>query len=369
MSENIESPQSTSRLIAFYLPQFHPIPENDNWWGKGFTEWTNMAKARRLFPGHDQPRVPADLGFYDLRLPESRESQAELAAAHGIGGFCYWHYWFAGKRLLEAPFQEVLRSGKPALPFCLGWANETWSGVWHGNPNRILMEQTYPGPQDEERHFHAVSEAFFDDRYLTVEGKPIFYIYKPQQIPHPQRFVEHWQNLALKAGLKGIYFIGEDVYLDENPWNPKRSGFDAVVPNNPGVAILRLSKKNTPKYLSFRIMNRFLGYPNLYEYRDFIAANHVEAAGDYDFYPCVLPNWDNTPRSGSKGTVLINATPELFRQHLRRAIDQVISRPKDKRIIFLKSWNEWAEGNSLEPDLTSGRALLEICRDELAGRR
>lgn len=369
MPENIDSSQQTTRLIAFYLPQFHPTPENDKWWGKGFTEWTNVAKARPLFPGHSQPKVPADLGFYDLRLPDARQAQAELAKAHGIGGFCYWHYWFAGRRLLEAPFQEVLRLRKPDLPFCLGWANETWSGIWHGNPNRILIEQTYPGQQDEERHFHAVSEAFFDNRYLTVDGKPIFYVYKPQQIPQSQRFIEHWQNLAVKAGLKGIYFIGEDVHLDENPWDPRSSGFDAVVANNPGVAILRLSKKNTPKHLFYRIMSRFFGYPNLYEYADFIAANNIEVSGDFDYFPCVLPNWDNTPRSGAKGTVLINSTPELFRQHLRRAIGQVGNRPRDKRIIFLKSWNEWAEGNYIEPDQHSGSALLDVCRDEVMGER
>ena len=355
------------RAIAFYLPQYHPIQENDAWWGKGFTEWTNVAKARALFPGHCQPHVPADLGFYDLRLPEARAAQAELAALHGIGGFCYWHYWFGGKRLLEQPFNEVLRSGEPKLPFCLGWANESWTGAWHGSPGKILMEQSYPGPADEERHFHTVAEAFFDARYLTVDGKPIFYVYKPQQLADPLRFVEHWQNLAIKSGLKGIYFIGEDVYLDRKPWNPGESGFDAVVPNNPGVAILRLSRKNTPRHLALRILSRFFGYPNLYDYRDFIEANQIEVDRDYDFYPCVLPNWDNTPRSGAKGNVLVNSTPELFRLQLQRSVAQVAQRPRDKRIVFIKSWNEWAEGNYLEPDLKYGTAYLEVCRDELAG--
>lgn len=140
------------RAIAFYLPQFHPIPENDEWWGKGFTEWTNTAKAKPLFPGHYQPHVPADLGFYDLRLTEARVAQAEMAAEYGIEGFCYWHYWFAGKRLLEHPFNEVMQSGKPDFPFCLGWANDTWSGIWHGAPNRVLIEQTYPGLEDYKNY-------------------------------------------------------------------------------------------------------------------------------------------------------------------------------------------------------------------------
>jgi len=156
------SAEGTARLIAFYLPQFHPIPENDNWWGKGFTEWTNVAKARPLFRKHYQPHVPADLGFYDLRLPEVRAAQAVMARSVGIEGFCYWHYWFAGKRLLERPFNEVLKSGEPDFPFCLGWANQTWTGIWHGAPNRILIEQTYPGRADYEKHFHALLEAFHD---------------------------------------------------------------------------------------------------------------------------------------------------------------------------------------------------------------
>src|SRR5437867_9476148 len=170
--ELAEKPQIGARLIAFYLPQFHPIPENDEWWGKGFTEWTNVAKARPLFPGHYQPRIPADLGFYDLRLPEVRLAQANMAREHGIEGFCYWHYWFAGERLLERPFNEVLKSGEPEFPFCLAWANESWTGIWYGAPNRVLKAQTYPGLKDHEAHFETLLEAFADRRYITVDNKP-----------------------------------------------------------------------------------------------------------------------------------------------------------------------------------------------------
>ena len=183
--------ENRTRVLALYLPQFHPIPENDQWWGKGFTEWTNVARAKPLFGRHKQPRVPADLGFYDLRLPEAREAQAALARAYGIEGFCYWHYWFGdGKQLLERPLAEVVASGEPDFPFCLAWANETWTGKWYGAPNRILAEQTYPGEADHIRHFYALLPAFRDPRYVTVDGLRVFLIYKPAAIPDLKRFIE-----------------------------------------------------------------------------------------------------------------------------------------------------------------------------------
>jgi len=353
------------RSIAFYLPQYHPIPENDQWWGEGFTEWTNVRKTRPLYRGHQQPRVPGDLGYYDLLNPETRKAQAEMAKTAGISGFCYWHYWFGGKRLLERPFTEVLKSGEPDFPFCLGWANESWAGVWHGNPDKILMQQSYPGREDEERHFRWVQKAFEDPRYLTIDGKPVFYIYKPEQIPECQRFIEHWQGLAVKAGLKGVYFIGEDVYIDEEPWDYKASGFDAVVPNSPGVAFLRLARKRfLPRYLFPRLVHKLLKHPVLHKYKDFVEHNRVTLDHD-DFYPSVVPNWDNTPRVGRNGVVLIEATSELFKVQLQGAIQQVENRPSDRQVVFLKSWNEWAEGNYLEPDSELGEAYLNVCRELL----
>ena len=353
------------RAIAFYLPQYHPIPENDQWWGEGFTEWTNVRKAKPLFGGHAQPRIPGELGYYDLRDVETRKAQAGMARSAGISGFCYWHYWFGGKRLLERPFTEVLQSGEPDFPFCLGWANESWSGVWHGNPEKTLMEQVYPGPEDEERHFRLLEAAFHDPRYLTLDGKPIFYVYKPRRIPHCRRFVDHWQNLAVKAGLKGVYFIGEDVYIDENPWDYKANGFDAVVPNSPGVAFLRLAKKRfRPRNLFPRLVHKFLKHPVLHRYSDFVQHNQVELQHD-DFYPSIVPNWDNTPRVGRRGFVLTQATPDLFREQLQQAIRQVKDRDADRKLIFIKSWNEWAEGNYLEPDQEHGKAYLDVCREVL----
>ncbi|MHB8498177.1 MAG: glycoside hydrolase family 99-like domain-containing protein, partial [Acidimicrobiales bacterium] len=192
-------------VLAHYLPQFHPIPENDAWWGPGFTEWTNVVKARPLFRGHVQPHAPSVLGYYDLRLPEVREAQAELARLHGVTGFCYWHYWFAGRQLLERPFSEVLATGSPDFPFCLAWANQSWSGVWHGAPDRILIEQTYPGPDDDVRHFDLLRRAFEDPRYVTLSGQPVLFVYKPADLPEPARFVERWQKMAHDAGFGGLY--------------------------------------------------------------------------------------------------------------------------------------------------------------------
>jgi len=189
-----------ARLIAFYLPQFYPNPENDAWWGKGFTEWTNTAKARRLYPGHYQPHVPADLGYYDLRVPETRTAQAELARSYGIEAFCYYHYWFAGRRILERTFQEVLTSREPDFPFLLCWANQTWTGTWHGASDRILIEQTYPGIDDHRRHFESLLPAFCHPRYVRVDGKPVFIIYRPTELPDTVKTIDLWGTMAREAG-------------------------------------------------------------------------------------------------------------------------------------------------------------------------
>src|SRR4051812_43400645 len=209
------------RAIALYLPQFHPIPENDRWWGNGFTEWTNTAKAKALYRGHYQPHVPADLGFYDLRVPETRVAQAAMARRYGVEAFCYYHYWFGGKRLLERPFCEVLASRSPDFPFCLCWANATWTGVWHGDPDRVLIEQTYPGERDYREHFAALLPAFRDPRYVRVDGKPLFMIYKPRDIPDAPGVAALFRRLAEEAGLPGLYLVGVS-HLDK--WEPRPDG-------------------------------------------------------------------------------------------------------------------------------------------------
>jgi hypothetical protein len=350
----------SARVIAFYLPQYHPIPENDEWWGRGFTEWTNTAKAKPLFKGHYQPHIPADLGYYDLRVPETRIAQAEMAREHGIEGFCYYHYWFAGKRLIERPFNEVLASGEPDFPFCLCWANHTWTGIWLGEPNRVLIEQTYPGMSDYENHFYELLKAFTDDRYIRVEGKPIFLIYDPHAIPDLPRVLDHWRELAVKVGLKGLYLVGVN---HDRLWTPAEFGLDASMMQK----MPPLTGRVSSRYRGLRLKALLSGQtlPTVYSYAEML--HFFLRTGETEFmeYPCVVPNWDNTPRSGISGMVLHDSTPELFRQQLKMALDMVASMSGDCRIVFLKAWNEWAEGNYVEPDLKYGKGYLEVIRDEI----
>lgn len=340
------------KIIAHYLPQFHPIPENDQWWGKGFTEWTNVAKAKPLFKGHIQPKLPTDLGFYDLRVNETREEQAKLAKEAGIYGFCYWHYWFGdGKRLLEKPFNEVLELGKPDFPFCLGWANETWSGVWHGDDKRILVEQKYDGQQDQDLHFQFLLKAFNDPRYIKVNNKPLLYIYRPQNIPDTKAYLSYWDNLAKLNGLSGIHFVASKYYE-----NYKNDGFEAFVDSVPFIPNLKTTLKN-------RILRKIAKIPMVKSYRDFVFSSHFDRPLMDGEYPSVLPGWDNTPRSGIRGVVYKGSTPTLFKIHVKKVLKQLTKSPTSEKIIFLKSWNEWAEGNYLEPDQTYGKAYIEALKE------
>lgn len=354
-------PMNNARLFAFHLPQFHPTPENDQWWGKGFTEWTNTAKAKPLFPGHYQPHIPADLGFYDLRLAEARHAQAELAKEYGIEGFCYYHYWFGGRRILERPVNEILLSKEPDFPFCLCWANHSWNSAWQGT-NEMLIEQTYPGWDDHAVHFDWLLQAFMDPRYLKIDGKPIFIIYKPDDIPDVAKVMDFWRERAVKAGLPGLHLIG--VSHRDEAWDPRPRGLDAstmqALPANDG----RIPRR----YLETKLKLLLQGNKHkltIWDYEEILPILLRGNQVDWQDYPIALPNWDNTPRSGMRGLVFHNATPELFRGHLREAIARVENRRPEERIIFLKAWNEWAEGNYVEPDQKWGRAWLEVIRDEL----
>lgn len=356
--------KNKARLIAFYLPQYHPIPENNEWWGPGFTEWTNVGKAKALFCGHDQPKVPADLGYYDLRVSEARKAQADLAKEYGIEAFCYWHYWFGnGKRLLERPFNEVLSSNEPDFPFCLAWANETWKGFAHGLNNRnTLIEQQYPGVEDYIAHFNELLPAFQDKRYLKVDNKPVFLIYKPFQHPEMKMFISLWQKMALENGLDGIYFIGHSYDSFERQ-DLLDLGFDAV-------NLVRMY--DYKKYKSFAIRQQLsklrkilFHVPRIVSYKFVSRYFTGEEDRELTTIPTIIPNWDHTPRSGRNGLVFHNSTPEYFDIHVKDVLDKVKEKPEEKKLVFVKSWNEWAEGNYLEPDLRYGRRYLEVVRENI----
>jgi hypothetical protein len=350
-----------ARVIAFYLPQYHPIPDNDKWWGKGFTEWTNVGKAKALFKGHYQPRVPADLGYYDLRVAETRKTQADMAREYGVEGFCYWHYWFGnGKRLLERPFNEVLESGDPDFPFCLAWANETWKGFPHGLTNRnVLIEQLYPGVEDYTAHFYEVLPALKDKRYITVDEKPLFMIFKPLENKEVIVFIETWRKLALENGLKGIHFVGHTIEIDK---------IDAILEMGcDAVNIVRLHSyflngRSLFTKIKHRIGKILFSYPNVFLYKDASKYFNGEEDVKKNVYPGIFPNWDHSPRSKNHGIILHKSTPELFREHVVKSVKSVEDKDKENQIIFLKSWNEWAEGNYMEPDLEFGLQYLEVLK-------
>ncbi len=360
-----------ARVIAFYLPQFHPIQENDEWWGKGFTEWTNVGKAKPLFKGHYQPRVPADLGYYDLRLPIIREQQADMAREAGVEGFCYWHYWFGnGRTLLSEIFDEVLESGKPDFPFCLGWANHSWSRRSWNSASAMkkdieLIKQEYPGEEDYANHFYNVLPAFKDKRYITVDGSPVFVIYQPLEIPNPQQFMAIWRDLAKKNGLKGIHFVARAAGRKENYQKIIDCQYDALTFENFWNA-QEIVNGGRFKMLMSRGFRKF--FPNIspldkYDYEDII--NHWFT--EYDkmeiSYPSILPNWDRSPRGGRRAMIYTGSTPELFKRHVEEAVELIKYRDTEHRILFLKSWNEWAEGNYMEPDLKYGHGYLEALKE------
>lgn len=378
-----------ARVIAYYLPQFHPIPENDKYWGKGFTEWTNVAKAKPLFKGHYQPRIPADLGFYDLRLPEVREQQAQMAREAGIEGFCYWHYWFGnGKRLLQRPFNEVLQSGKPDFPFCLAWANHSWkTSTWeNGGKDRMIVEQRYLGEEDYTLHFQEVLPAFKDKRYITIEGKPLFAIFDPYNFQDVSNFIKTWQRLAKENGLKGIYFIAmsnststlqrnADGTLKRVTPNLKSServyndllnlGFDGINSFGKSRAEMlymgkyaRIAKKLLHQYLPF-LPTHCINYEKI--------TQHFFAPEDswQNVYPSIFPQWDRTPRAGNSEGVYVNATPTTFKKHIQNALNVIKNKDMEHRILFLRSWNEWGEGNYVEPDLKYGHGFLDAIKEAI----
>ncbi len=336
-----------ARLVAFYLPQYHPIPENDRWWGEGFTEWRNVAKAQPLFPGHRQPQLPADLGFYDLRLAEVRQQQADLARRHGIHGFCYYHFWFHGKRLLERPFNEVLGLGRPEFPFCLCWANEPWSRRWDGSETDILQPQSYSA-EDDLNHIRWLMGPLTDARAIAIDGRPVFIVYQGRQLPDPARTTDLWRREAERAGLKGLYLMAVETGLDAG-WDATQVGFDAKVLFQPQFSLLNKVPRLDEPNPRLRVYDYQKAWP--------VLADPEPVA--YPRYDTVFPSWDNTPRKGETGWVVHNSSPRAYEQWLRLTIDKTRDRPEDQRVVFINAWNEWAEGCHLEPDRDDGLAYLE----------
>ncbi|MBQ7631919.1 MAG: glycoside hydrolase family 99-like domain-containing protein [Paludibacteraceae bacterium] len=343
------------RVIAYYLPQFHAIPENDEWWGKGFTEWNSVRNGKPLFTDHQQPIEPSELGYYNLLDPDIRERQAQLAREAGIEGFCYWHYWFAGHQLLEKPLQQVLQSGQPDFPFCIAWANESWKAkTWLDQqtaPDRMLIEQTYP-KGDDEAHFAAILPMLHDKRYIQVDGKPLLAVYRPFDLP--QGWCAKWQTMAQKAGFKGLYLLGHVAYskqVDE----VKALGFDAVnlVPLGDTKRNISLALRHLPT-----LLKHLRGCsPLVYNYAKAIKVFAEPIMHREEVVPTILPNWDHSPRSRMRAFIMHNATPQAFKTHVQ-AIKRIVDR-KHNDLVMLKSWNEWGEGNYMEPDKKWGKNFIE----------
>lgn len=378
-----------ARVIAYYLPQYHPIPENDKYWGKGFTEWINVAKAKPLFKGHDQPRIPADLGFYDLRLPEIREEQARLAREAGIEGFCYWHYWFGnGKELLERPFNEVVDSGKPDFPFCLGWANHEWSTkTWtaSGKSKQVIAAMEYPGEKDYLLHFKKYLKAFKDERYIRVDGKLLFIIFAPLDMPDFPEFKNTWNRLAIENGLNGFHFVGvtSNFFLARNKdkgyytaqkidqqasINYQRvfdMGFDGI--NSRGAVRANVLSDGFVYYYFKRFLMQLGVHANVrIKYEDIIKHYYVKEDRWENVYPTIIPNFDRTPRAGwNTNGLWYKSTPKLFVQQIEKALKLIERKDSEHKILFLQSWNEWGEGNYMEPDQTWGHQYLDALNEAL----
>jgi lipopolysaccharide biosynthesis protein len=368
ISRSATSPQAL-QTIAFYLPQFHRIPENDAWWGPGFTEWRKVAAARPLFVGHYQPHVPADLGFYDLRIAESRSEQAALARRHGIDGFCYWHYWFQGRRLLERPLTDMLASGQPEITFCLCLANENLTRRWDGHDDEILVEQRYSA-DDDRAHMAYLAEAFRDPRYMRVEGRPLLLIYRARRLPEPRTTAARFREEAHRLGAGEIFLCCVESFPEERG-DPEVVGFDAAVEFQPDWAMLTKDLCGGPLRV-FDANGEIIAVTKafhdesvfaVYDYAAVVDRMIAKPPASYLRFPCVVPMWDNSPRRGSiaNSVILHGSTPADYERWLRAASAQARRIP-GKALVFINAWNEWAEGTHLEPDVRHGRAYLEATR-------
>jgi lipopolysaccharide biosynthesis protein len=347
------------RLIAFYLPQFHPFPENDEWWGKGFTEWTNVTKAQPMFVGHYQPHLPSDLGYYDLRVAEVRREQAAMARQYGIDAFCYHFYWFSGKRLMERPLDDMLADPQTDIPFCLCWANENWTRRWDARDHEVLIKQHYR-PEDPVASLHAMLPYLRDPRYLTHGGRKVIVVYRPQQLPDTKAWVAAWRSEAEALGLGELHLV---CALTHGNWSYKSVGFDAGVEFPPHGIEHEIGKhiSNLGFFGKFRgVLPDFKDMAEAYLSRDRSAEPQV--------YRCVYPSWDNTARRRELAMVTLNGTPENYEYWLHQAIQATRHETGGKDgLVFINAWNEWAEGCHLEPDRRYGTGFLQATLRAKAG--
>lgn len=352
------------RVIAIHLPQFHPFKENDEWWGKGFTEWTNVTKAKPRFHGHYQPHLPSDTGFYDLRLPEAREMQADMAKEAGIYGFCYYHYWFNGKQLMERPVKEIIASKSPDFPFMFCWANENWARNWAGGFKDVLIEQHYSDEDDIEHIRYLCSEVFADERYIRVNNKPVFAIYRPNYVPDMKRTISTWRRIAKEEYGMDIYIIRVESQFDMGPDTQNRD-FDASMDFQP--LLMRGFDTKNKNFLNKVYSHLFPKKKNIfnriYSYKKYVEYITSLPLKDYKVYPCVSPGWDNSPRRINSGFMaFVGSTPELYGKWLDYTLKKFEPFSEDENFVFINAWNEWAEGNHLEPDQKWGHAYLDVTK-------
>lgn len=375
------------KIIAFYLPQFHEIPENNEWWGEGFTEWTNVKKAKPLFEGHYQPRIPLNNNYYNLLDNNTLRWQVNLAKEYGISGFCFYHYWFDGHMLLEKPVENYLSDKSLDLPFCICWANEDWTNAWSGKSDKVLITQNYGNADEWERHFNYLLPFLKDDRYIKIDNKPLLIIYRPEIIPCLEEMIDNFRELAVKSGLNGLSIAYQHVHFDLIP-DADQSMFDYNIEYQPSYALASYSEQMGNKHvfstkakkLLKAILNkipygnvlqklytkirRSMGQVIRLQYNEIWDKVIERKPKDEKCIPGAFVDWDNTPRKGNYGLVFQGATPSIFKDYLKKQIIRAKSIYK-KDYIFLFAWNEWAEGGYLEPDEKYGYGYLNAIKEAL----